>query len=498
MEGMRGLNPAVHILCFLLLAALLFAGCCGYADAVNEKANEANQAAAQNSGTSAQAAQSVAQQTNRAPVVRLSILNDSSGPAPFYVHYSYNCYDPDNDLVSCEMKIDGRAFAKGSNMSTLFGKNFTYPQFYWAAQKEMGKHTLEMYAVDATGMNSSKVVEFEVLKPLPISKPGWYRCNGLPNTEPCDTMLEAYCSKFTPTDLSVRQAAAQAISKHPGQFSINQLLDIYDWVHSNVFYHNVPLDMYPPYNPNETLATKSGDCKNQAVLIASMVEAVGGSSRVLLIPDCHHAFAEVYLGTDDQTKDLTDAIWAHYSTQGQKLNWHLSKGADNKTQNWFIFDTAGGSFPGNTIDECIKPNYTFEIRDCSRDAEELNAPISAGTAYDERVRMNETQAIYAGWTYNYWWDPTPVIPTPYKWCHYKLDIKSLSPGVFSWYVTDEEGYKNHDAGRSFSFYKSGENVHEQSAEFDWDKHQKFYILIKNTGEASITANMQLAETCYKG
>jgi len=45
---------------------------------------------------------------------------------------------------------------------------------------------------------------------------------------------------------------------------------------------------------------------------------------------------------------------------------------------------------------------------------------------------------------------------------------------------------------------SGGNVHEQNMEFDWNKHEKFYILIKNGGRSPITANTQLTETCCKG
>ncbi len=470
------------ILCFALL--LLLAGCCGYTDAAKKAANGANQSVA------------VAPQANRPPVVRLNLSKDS-GPAPLSLTYTYNCYDPEGKLVSCELKVDGQTFAKGANATELFGPDYSYPDFYSAARRKVGNHTLEIYAVDAEGLSSSKVVTFIVLKPAPISEPGWYRCNNLQDTEPCDTMLAAYCGKFNPTDLQVREAVAQAISRHPGQFSINQLLDIYDWVHTNVFYHNVPLDMYPPYYPNETLATASGDCKNQAMLIASMVEAIGGSARVLLVPDCHHAFAEVYLGSDADVSNLNDAIWAHYPTHGKSVNWHTTRGPDNETEYWFIFDTAGGSFPGNTIAECINASYTFEIRDCSRGFEELNAPISEGTAYEQHVKINDTKVIYAGWGQNYWWDPSPVIPRPYRWCHYKAALKSLSPGPLDWYLTDEEGYENSQAHRSFSFYYSEEQVHEGNYEFDWDNSDKFYILIKNSGQSSITTNLQLTETCYK-
>src|SRR5271157_2172866 len=69
-----------------------------------------------------------------------------------------------------------------------------------------------------------------------LDKQGWYTCNDYANYSPCKEYLSVYCDKFDSTDMTVREAASQAVSKHPGEFSINQLLDIYDWVHTNVFY----------------------------------------------------------------------------------------------------------------------------------------------------------------------------------------------------------------------------------------------------------------------
>ena len=41
-------------------------------------------------------------------------------------------------------------------------------------------------------------------------------------------------------------------------------------------------------------------------------------------------------------------------------------------------------------------------------------------------------------------------------------------------------------------------VMQGSYEFDWDKSQKFYVLLDNNNQQTITAKTQMTETCYNG
>ncbi|MFA5049458.1 MAG: transglutaminase-like domain-containing protein [Candidatus Micrarchaeia archaeon] len=468
---------AVAFLAIALVPFILLSGCCSYLTDITESDQIIE---------------------NRPPQIDLT-LNFTSGPSPFASSYTYWCYDPDNNIISCELKIDGKTYAKGTNQSTLFPEDYTYPDFYWEARKVPGNHTLEIIAIDSNGLTASKIVNFTVLSGEWLSEPGWYNCNENLYNPPCDYMYEEYCDKIVPENLVVREAAAQAISKHPGEFSLNQLLDIYDWVHSNIFYQNVPIDMWPPYPPDETLHTKSGDCKNQAVLIASMVEAIGGSARILYIPECRHAFTEVYLGTDQDVNALSNAVWAHYKvTKGTYPTWHTHKNANNETENWFIFDTAGGWYPGNTISECMDASNVYYLLDCNRDPEQLKAPVTYGTEYGPIVRQNDTQIIQPGWSYNYWIPPWMSTVPEYKWCHYKLQIKSLSTKPLNWYLTNKQGYLDHNAYRGFNYYYGEEQVMGTNYEFDWNKSDTFYIIIENEDpKSSITVKTEVIETCYK-
>lgn len=467
------------VLLSAMLLSIFLLGCCGYTEEPKTGTNGTGQPA-----------------KNRAPDVYIGINNATSGQAPFTPVYSYHCYDPDNNLAYCELRIDGRAYAHAEDQAGLMPEGYQKPQFYYDAGNAVGEHALEIYAVDSEGLGAAADATFEVLPPPPLSKPGWYLCNNKPDAEPCASYMEMYCDKFDQEDLAVRKAASDAVAKHPGALSVNQLLDIYDWVHANVFYHNVPLDMYPPYYPNETLATKSGDCKNQAVLLASMVQSVGGSARVMIVPECHHAFTEVYLGTEIDTAAMAKAIRAHYQGAGT-VTWHENRRADNKTDYWFIFDTAGGNFPGETIPGCLNATRIFELRDCSRSTDQLNAPTTEGTAYGPTTIIDDTKVVPAGWNWNYWPD-TGIGPNGYSWCSMKLSISSLSPTPFNWYITDQAGYQKAEARQSFTYWGGAEQVSRADYEFNWDKPGKIYLVLRNLNQQnSITLKINLAKTCYK-
>ncbi len=191
------------------------------------------------------------------------------------------------------------------------------------------------------------------------------------NAEP---YYSEYCDKINPYDLSVREAAADAIRNDSGSYSFNQLFDIYDWVQTNIMYQNVPLGGIP-YPASETLATKSGDCKNQAVLIVSMIRAISGTAKVVADPDCKHAYALVHFGPPGMNMSpFTQAVARHYGPD-VTINYIT---AENGT--WVIFDPAGGRYPGNTLPDCSINNRTvYFMTSCLDCANEYpNSPYTFG------------------------------------------------------------------------------------------------------------------------
>lgn len=455
------------------VAALMLAlGCCGYL-AENPGGQQAN-------GTLF---------SGEAPVAQLE-LNSTQGEAPFWVYYEFVCWDRDGDLASCELMLDGQTYASGPDQGSVFPDNYSYPKFYTDAISEPGTHELELVARDAEGHVSSSKARFTVLAPADLVEPGWYTCNRA-DAHPCDDYMEAYCPVLVPTDLRVREAASSAISAHPGAYSANQILDIYDWVYGNVIYQNVPVNLaYQPYPPNETLLTKSGDCKNQAVLIASMIEAVGGSARVLVIPNCTHAFTEVYLGDKSNADRVIDAIFAHYG-YAPNVTWHN----DSEGDVWLPLDTAGGRYPGSSIGDCFNASQVFLVYNCATwNQSEQNAPNTGWIEYGPDVLTNSTQVVDAGYWYYYEYD---MDGGTYEYCRYSINITSKS-GNFDWYVIPSDQYTRFKNGNSFTYYYEEKEVLSGYADFNNADDGMFRLIVSNEdGRRPLTALISVVSRCYK-
>lgn len=326
-----------------------------------------------------------------------------------------------------------------------------------------------------------------------LNESGIYTCNDN-NNPPCDSFMKVYCDKFTPIDLDVRKAASEAISGHPGPVSINQLLDIYDWVRKNVFYQNVPADLGRPYYPSETLATRSGDCKNQAVLMASMVEAIGGSASVRIVPDCNHAFAYAYVGNESGLDMMVKAIRSRYP---DAKNATLSYRYDNnsgKMEYWMIFDTAGAWYPGNTIDKCLNASQRFDIYDCNTSGYKRDVETSR-TDFGPWETISKTDVISSNGGYHYyWWEPT--MDEAYAWCKFNITVTSLS-GPLNWYLmstpSDFEKFKN---GKSFYSTCRGTQTQGGACSIYRNDSQRIYLVVQNKGDNDISASSKVVTECF--
>jgi transglutaminase-like putative cysteine protease len=98
-------------------------------------------------------------------------------------------------------------------------------------------------------------------------------------------------------------------------YSIQAVADAFDWVRGHITYVYDTQDHWQP--PSQTLSWRTGDCKDQAILMASLIDQMGGDARVNIINE--HAFATVYIG--DNGTNLTNvqlAISSHYGTDVPK------------------------------------------------------------------------------------------------------------------------------------------------------------------------------------
>jgi len=114
--------------------------------------------------------------------------------------------------------------------------------------------------------------------------------------------------KIDPYDVKVRTMAAASAKKYPGQYNIYQLCYLFDDTKDNIQYISDPRGKDLWSTPGETITVGAGDCDDYAILLASLIEAIGGTSRVYLTDT--HAFAAAYIGNN--TEDIADAVGNYY------------------------------------------------------------------------------------------------------------------------------------------------------------------------------------------
>jgi len=97
-----------------------------------------------------------------------------------------------------------------------------------------------------------------------------------------------------------RDTAVSLIKRtHGGTFNLAQVCDLWDTVYKNWTYVDDPRgdEYFSPASRTIELGFK-GDCDDFAIVVAAMIESVGGSARVVTAQNSTsgHAYPEVYIG----------------------------------------------------------------------------------------------------------------------------------------------------------------------------------------------------------
>lgn len=115
-----------------------------------------------------------------------------------------------------------------------------------------------------------------------------------------------------PMDSTIRNTAIQAAKKHPGAYNIYQVCDLFDYVVANIEYISDPRGLDYMAKPSETLTVGAGDCDDHAILLAALIDAIGGTPRIYRTED--HMFAAVYIGDENNINSIESAISKYYNT----------------------------------------------------------------------------------------------------------------------------------------------------------------------------------------
>lgn len=169
--------------------------------------------------------------------------------------------------------------------------------------------------------------------------------------------------------LAVRTTAADLVSDQPsaggGTFHYHQIAELHRYVNENITYVPDPSTTNYVAPPEETLRTEAGDCDCQAVLVASLFEAIGATTRLAVCQSTSgdwHALTEVYLADSEEaaSSEVVSSLLTYYDSYDIDYTdfwWDYDDG-----KYWFFADTAMGEYIG---DRTILTNndYIFESGD---------------------------------------------------------------------------------------------------------------------------------------
>lgn len=127
------------------------------------------------------------------------------------------------------------------------------------------------------------------------------------------------------------------LANNSGVYSIQAVADAFDWVRDHIVYTDDPNDYWQ--SASETLSWRTGDCEDYAILLASMIDEMGGNARVNIIDG--HAFPSVFVGTNSNITDsVAKAISSHYQTQVPVYF------LNDTTGYWMVIDPTGFPYTG--------------------------------------------------------------------------------------------------------------------------------------------------------
>lgn len=112
--------------------------------------------------------------------------------------------------------------------------------------------------------------------------------------------------------LSIRNMAVEIVSGMRGKNWRGEIEAIQQWVKNNIRYVRDVVDVETLHLPTTVLQTKSGDCDDQAILTASLLESIGHPTRFVAIgfakDDYSHVFTETRLGAVWLSVETTEPV----------------------------------------------------------------------------------------------------------------------------------------------------------------------------------------------
>lgn len=226
------------------------------------------------------------------------------------------------------------------------------------------------------GAPSEGTAKYQIIVKAAISNragTAWYDAGAMPSSSNTAVITALAYARDPKVDLNLREyynrvnervdsdvvsSLAQNIeAAYPGGYSTLQIAEAYEWVKNNIKYTADTSEDYWQ-SASETLNLMSGDCEDHAILLCSIIDALGGSSRVNVIQE--HAFPTVYIGST--VADLQKAKHSMASYYGLDPTEYKMTYLTDDSGYWLVIDTTGfpyaGGLPAKSAPTSAGGNWT--------------------------------------------------------------------------------------------------------------------------------------------
>ncbi len=174
--------------------------------------------------------------------------------------------------------------------------------------------------------------EFTVdVSPLPTVTGPDYRSNP-------PHLFEMTNLKVNSSTPGVRAVAAVPAKTYAGAYNIYQVCALFDHTQDNINYISDPRGDDHWADPDETLTIGAGDCDDYAILLSSLIEAIGGTTRIYITDT--HAFCAVYIGDAGEPEKIAEAVRNYY---GHVPVYY----ATDEHGSWLLLDPTSGLYAGD-------------------------------------------------------------------------------------------------------------------------------------------------------
>ncbi len=120
----------------------------------------------------------------------------------------------------------------------------------------------------------------------------------------------------------IRELATRIVRNVPGKNYPAELQAIQTWVKNNIRYTQDVRGVETLQYPAVTLQMGQGDCDDHAILVASLLEAIGKPTRFIAIGfqpnQCAHVLTEARVGTNWLTVETTEPVPVGWIPRGVK------------------------------------------------------------------------------------------------------------------------------------------------------------------------------------